>query len=55
MVKNNRNDKLAAGPSTTGSLGISGTAGSDGLKGTESLFPYYDEKGDEKDNKEDKK
>lgn len=51
MTKSNKKDKLASGPATTGSLGISGTAGTDGLKGTESLFPYYDDKSNKKDKK----
>jgi len=49
MTKNNKRDKLASGPSTTGSLGISGssnvTIDSSGLVGDEhnSLFPNFHE------------
>ena len=49
MKKNNKRDKLASGPSTTGSFGTSGssnvTIDSSGLVGDEhnSLFPNFHE------------
>lgn len=51
MPKTNKKDRIISNAPTTGSLGISGTAGSDGLKGTGSLFPYYDDKNDKKNKK----
>ena len=44
MPEISKKDKLSAGPATTESLGISSSAGlTEGLMGTEPLFPNYDD------------